>query len=152
MLRYLFKKNINFFSETNNSLIFTLIIFSTLIKYQAPNGKLRAEEEMYFGFGMMQISEELNQNSSFGFEEINSRYFFNILTTESIKHFGYENTQRIGRLISSILYSITLGYFFKVINLNIFQFMICLLLFINSGQDFFGGEWLFGIFRRKFRT
>ena len=149
MLRYLFKKNINFFSETNNSLIFTLIIFSTLIKYQAPNGKLRAEEEMYFGFGMMQISEELNQNSSFGFEEINSRYFFNILTTESIKHFGYENTQRIGRLISSILYSIALAYFFKVINLNIFQFMICLLLFINSGQDFFGGEWFFHSFHPK---
>lgn len=131
------------FYQCKSVLLFSFLIFTILIKYQPPNGKLSSGEEMYFGFALALDKEIPNSYSSFGLTELKSRYFFNKLSVVLIKKFGHEKAQRIGRLISLILYSMCLGYFFKLIRFNLFQLTICLLMFLFFGQDLFGGEWFF---------
>ena len=59
---------------------------------------------MYFGFALALDKEVPNNHSSFGLIEIKSRYFFNNLSVMLIKKLGYEKAQRVGRLISLILF------------------------------------------------
>ena len=43
---------IKIFTRSKSVLFFSLLIFTILIKYQPPNGKLSSGEEMYFGFAL----------------------------------------------------------------------------------------------------
>ena len=140
---------IKIFFQCKSVVFFSFLIFTILIKYQPPNGKLSSGEEMYFGFALALDKEVSNNYSSFGLIEIKSRYFFNNLSVMLVKKIGHEKAQRVGRLISLILYSICLGYFFKLIGFNLFQLTICLLVFLSCGQDLFGGEWFFYSYQPK---
>ena len=61
--------------QCKSVLLFSFLIFTILIKYQPPNGKLSSGEEMYFGFALALDKEISNSYSSFGLTELKSRYF-----------------------------------------------------------------------------
>ena len=133
----------------NSRLFFFIIIFLTLIPYHAPDGILSSNEEMYLGFAEKIEVGDSYDNSCFGFSENQSRYITDKTIKILIGHFGFENTQRIGRLLTLIMYAIALSYFFHLLNFNVLQIIFCLLFFCLYGQDLYGGEWLFGGFEAK---
>ena len=80
MAKFKLNRIIKTFSQCKSVLFFSFLIFTILIKYQPPNGKLSSGEEMYFGFALALDKEISNNHSSFGLIEIKSRYFFNNLS------------------------------------------------------------------------
>lgn len=135
-------KIFDFISRWDNLMMHTLLIFATLIIYQPPDGKLVPDEEMYIGFSMHSMSKDSNEYSSFGQKELKARYLFDVVTAFLVKNYGYSKTQMIGRTLSLVLYSLCLAIFFRTLKFNFLQSITCVLGFLFSGQDLFGGEWL----------
>ncbi len=126
----------------NYWILFTFI-FLTLFQYQPPNGRLSPVEEMYFGYALA-LNEKIQINdSSFGLKEMQTRFLFDKFTTLLISNFGHENSQKIGRFICLIMYSLSLALLFNTIGINLLQTILCLLIFLYFGQNLFGGGGFF---------
>lgn len=125
----------------NHTLTYVFAIFTLMIILYLPMVKpVTGNEEQYVGYAWRSLNPS---NFSALIDPANHRFLFKSMTSFWIDQFGFRNAVIIGRFLVTLLYSISLGLFFKKLGLSIISSCIIILSFIYLGQDILGGEWLF---------
>ncbi len=109
----------------------------------------KGNEEQYLLYARQHFNPTWIAGSLMASEFPGTRWLFELLFGWMTDWLGFEKTIFIGRLLNYILMAIPLGALFRLLKFSTAQLLIILVVFIISGQRFFGGEWIFGDLETK---
>jgi hypothetical protein len=101
-------------------------------------------EENYFQLALRRVSPDTFTHYHAVFDESDGRFFFETLLGSLISILGYELSHDIARLLNVFSLSAGLAVFFNSIRLSVIPALGVVVVFHLLGQQFFGGEWIFG--------
>ena len=123
---------------------FSLILFSI-----SPVGYLSGNEEMYYGLANKFINLDWNGEFSSFIASGDYRFISDSILGYMILFLGFENTQIIGSIIASLLFTHAITLLFNDLGIANKIGILVIVVFLLLGQSFIGREWLFEDFEAK---
>jgi len=128
---------------------FNLYLFFSILLTLSPLGNLSGNEEMYYGFGKKFLYSDWNGEYSAFINSGNYRFLSDSIIGLMTQLFGFHNTQIIGSLFASLIFTYGLANVFDTLKLQNTYGLLAVITFILLGQSFIGREWLFEDFEAK---
>jgi len=118
-------------------------VLFVLLLLLMPPGDWHDNEETKLGSAWRQVSPPAIAAISALTDDSLHRFLFTFLNNLGIVSVGLDWTHYLGRLLVITLYALTLTSFFRALKFSIVEASFILLLFVHTGEDILGGEWLF---------
>ena len=117
-------------------------LLPALLIFLMPTG-FYPNEYNYFMLAFRRVSPESFSNFSAAFDASDARIAFELGLGYLIKWLGYHAAQMVLRLAMAATYAAAIGYLLSVLKLSALDGLIVLSVFVVSGEDILGKEWLF---------
>lgn len=100
-------------------------------------------EYIYFMLPLRRVAPEQFSEFSAAFDASNARILWELLLGYPISWFGYDLTWAVMRLAMAVTYAAAIAYLLSTLELSAFDGLLVTGLFLLTGQDILGKEWLF---------
>jgi len=97
-----------------------------------------------FVYCLRKLAPELFSQYSAKFDSANGRVLSEYLIGFPVLWFGYETAHTILRLMMAVAYAASVGFFLSGMRLSVLDSFLVLAIFLVTGPDILGKEWLFG--------
>lgn len=130
--------------EQNFSTAYIFLALTPLLLIISMPFNWTGNEENYFQLAFSRVSPDSFSPYDAVFDESDGRFFFETLLGYLIFLVGYDTAHSIARLLNIVALSAGLSVFFNSIRMSLLSSLVTMIAFIYFGQQFFGGEWIFG--------
>ena len=100
-------------------------------------------EENYFQLAYRRVAPQYFSEFHAAFDQSKARVLTEYLLGNLIRLFNYDRAHSIARVTMALLYAASFSVLFAALNLSVLRSVIVIVLFRITGEQLFGGEWLF---------
>jgi hypothetical protein len=122
-----------------NLLLWLLLVFLLLLLWRPWTGN----EENYFQLAFRTFSPNAFPEYHAAFDKASGRFIVEYLIGTLISSFGYDSAHLILRATQAIIYATGFAILFKALRFSPLNAIAAIGIVILSGEQFYGGEWLF---------
>jgi len=135
-------KKLNIFAEEGHTKLLFLVLFCLFSIILFPTS-WSGNEENYFQLSYRTVVPvDVFENSAV-FDTSKGRLVSEHIIGNLVKYTGYETAHKIVRILAILGYAISLSLLFGKLNVGTIDSILIVSVFILTGQQLFGGEWLF---------
>jgi len=135
--------------QTNIANYFYFYLFASILLTLSPVGNLSGNEEMYYGLANKFLNPSWNGEYSSFILSGDYRFISDTIIGVMISYFGFENTQIIGSVFTSIIFTHAILKLCRILEIDNLYGLLSVIIFILLGQSFIGREWIFEDFEAK---